>query len=93
MIGAYLDGMRALVVGAIDQQAANASGAHLDESDLLLACGLGHAPLKRGPASVSNRPTGWIRNRTQTPPVADVDNPASIVVKITQIFFCALSAM
>jgi hypothetical protein len=39
--------MAALVIRAIDQETANASGAHLSERDLLLAGELGHAPLKR----------------------------------------------
>jgi hypothetical protein len=47
-VGADLYGMGAPVIGAIDQETANASCAHLCEGDLLLACGLGHAPLKRG---------------------------------------------
>ena len=38
--------MAAVIVGAIDQEAANASGAHFGEGDLLRA-GDGHAPLKR----------------------------------------------
>src|ERR1700730_2194497 len=46
-IGADLDGVRAPIVGAIDQETANARGAHLSESDLLLAGECGHAPLKR----------------------------------------------
>ena len=36
------------LVRAIDQEPANASGAHLSEGDLLLAGEGGHAPLKRG---------------------------------------------
>ena len=43
-ITADLDPMAASVIGAIDQQPANASGAHLGEGDSLG----GHAPLKRG---------------------------------------------
>jgi hypothetical protein len=39
--------MGAPVIGAIDQETANASGAHLGEGDFLRA--VGHAPLKRGP--------------------------------------------
>jgi len=39
--------MAALVIRAIDQETANASGAHLCEGDFLLAGELGHAPLKR----------------------------------------------
>jgi hypothetical protein len=35
------------VIRAIDQEPANASGAHLGEGDLLLAGEGGHAPLKR----------------------------------------------
>jgi hypothetical protein len=38
----------ALVVGAIDQETTNASGAHLCEGDFLLAGESGHAPFKRG---------------------------------------------
>jgi hypothetical protein len=39
--------MAALVIRAIDQKAANASGAHLCEGDFLLADEGGHVPLKR----------------------------------------------
>jgi hypothetical protein len=39
--------MRAVIVAAINQQAANAGGAHLSEGDLL--AGFGHALLKPGP--------------------------------------------
>jgi hypothetical protein len=46
-VGADLYGMGAPVIGAIDQETANASGAHLGEGDFLRA--VGHAPLKRGP--------------------------------------------
>jgi hypothetical protein len=41
-IDSYL--MAAAIVRATDQEAANASGAHLCEGDLQLARGLGHAP-------------------------------------------------
>src|SRR5260370_37977813 len=44
--GADLDGMRALVVGAIDQQSAHASGAHLGEGNLFLAGELRHGPIE-----------------------------------------------
>ena len=36
--------MAAAIVRATNQEAANASGAHLCEGDFLLARGLGHAP-------------------------------------------------
>ena len=39
LIGADPDGMRVLIVGAIDQQTTHAGGAHLAEGDLL---GAGH---------------------------------------------------
>jgi hypothetical protein len=40
--------MAAAIVRATDQEAANASGAHLCKRDFLLAGELGHARLKRG---------------------------------------------
>jgi hypothetical protein len=36
--------MRAMIVAAIDQQAANAGGAHFGEGDLLRSFAVGHAP-------------------------------------------------
>jgi hypothetical protein len=47
--------MAALVIRAIDQNPADASGAHFGEGDLLLAGELGHARLKRGPNGESIR--------------------------------------
>jgi hypothetical protein len=39
----------ASIIATVDQEAANASGAHLCEGDLLVRAGEGrHAPLKRG---------------------------------------------
>jgi hypothetical protein len=38
--------MVTLVVGAIDQETTNASGAHLSEGDFLLAGEGGHVPIK-----------------------------------------------
>jgi hypothetical protein len=40
-------------IGTIDQEAADASGAHFGEGDFLAGQG-GHALLKRGPPEVSN---------------------------------------
>jgi hypothetical protein len=40
--------MAAAIVRATDQEATNASGAHLRKRDFLLAGELGHARLKRG---------------------------------------------
>jgi hypothetical protein len=62
--------MAAAIVRATDQEAANASGAHLCKRDFLLAGEFGHAPLKRGTAGCANCPIGWGRNGTETPPVA-----------------------
>jgi hypothetical protein len=58
--------MAAFVVGAIDQEAANARCSHFREGDFLLAALFviaaagesGHAPLKRNPRRQANRPIG-----------------------------------
>jgi hypothetical protein len=42
--------MAAMIIGAIDQQAANAGGAHLAEGDFLSG-EFGHGPLKRAPGT------------------------------------------
>jgi hypothetical protein len=47
----------------LEQETANASGTHLDESDLL-AGRFGHAPLKRGPGWQANRPRGMCDSRS-----------------------------
>jgi hypothetical protein len=52
--------MAAAIVRATDQEAANASGAHLCEGDLLLARGLGHAPSFR-----RSRIKGIVRKQLQ----------------------------
>ena len=72
-IGADFYGMGALVVRAVDQETANASGAHLCEGDLLLAGDLGHTPLKRGPESLSNRPIVCARSASEPLPIAGVE--------------------
>jgi hypothetical protein len=46
-VAADRDRVAAPIIGAIDQETANAGGAHFGEGDLL-AGGFGHAPLKRG---------------------------------------------
>jgi hypothetical protein len=43
-IGAHLNRVAASEVGAIDQEAVDAGGAHLAKGDFLLAGGFGHAP-------------------------------------------------
>src|SRR5258706_10992117 len=61
--------MAAVIVGAIDQQAANAGGSHLSEANFLLARFYGaaageggHAPLKLGLQLSANRPICWNGN-------------------------------
>jgi hypothetical protein len=48
-IGAHLDRVAAFIVGAINQHAAHATGAHLSKRDFLLAGKFGHSPRSRSP--------------------------------------------
>jgi hypothetical protein len=48
----------ATIIGAIDQETAHASGAHLCEGDFLRAGKIGHALLKRGGGQQANSPIG-----------------------------------
>jgi hypothetical protein len=57
--------MAALVIRAIDQQTANADGAHLGEGDFVLAGEGGHAPLKRGLKGESNCLIDWGQHPTK----------------------------
>jgi hypothetical protein len=50
--------MAAVIVGAIDQEAANASGTHFSECDFL-AGSFGHAPIEARCEDASNRPKCW----------------------------------
>jgi hypothetical protein len=52
--------MAVFVVGAIDQETANARCAHLGEGDLLLAAEGGHTPLKRAMSAEANGPADLI---------------------------------
>ena len=58
--------MAAAIVRATDQEAANASGAHLCKRDFLLAGELGHALLKRGRCGEANNQClgEWRRHTT-----------------------------
>jgi hypothetical protein len=52
----------AMIIGTIDQEAANASGAHFCEGDFLRAGEGGHAPLKRGEVVTANKKTAGRRS-------------------------------
>jgi hypothetical protein len=60
--------MAAPIIRSIDQETANAGGAHLSEGDLL--AGDGHALLKRTLQRRANRPIGWVRNKAKPLPIA-----------------------
>jgi hypothetical protein len=51
----------AAIIGTVDQEAANASGAHFSEGDLLAGQG-GHALLKRGEVVTANKKTARRRS-------------------------------
>jgi hypothetical protein len=56
--------MAAMIVGATDQQAANASAAHFGEGDLLAGQGGGHAATEVLSGSLNNNP-GRVREASK----------------------------
>ena len=81
--------MAAVIIRTVDQETANATGAHLSEGDLL-AGESGHAPFKRARSKQAYHPRHWARSEPRPLPVAVIDDsppdgplaqgPASVVL-------------